>query len=461
MYFNNNNSFLPLAEKKAPPVRLLKEQFPIFLIISFLLLPGCSADQDDSSEEAGAAPAPAVEAVRAVRGSLPLTERLTGVVKAKNQVAIYPEISAPITEVLIRDGEYVEKDQPLVRLRDNQLRKQLKQTRASYQIAVAQARQAEARLKEIRAELTRTRSLAKKGLTSPAELEAVETRAISAEADLELAKARIEEAEANVEEREEALSQTVIRAPVSGFIGTRDAEVGMLVNGNTRLFTLGQLQEIEVEIVLTDRMLKYIEAGQRVEIFPGSEVSDPIEGKVSRISPFLNQVTHSTEAEIDLPNPGRKLNPGMFVTVDIFYGESENATLVPLSALYENPSTGITGVYVAQDSIRQEAASDTTDISNITLTEPVSFKFTRVRVMARGRMDAGLEGIDPGAWVISLGQDLIDGESGMARVNAVGREWVYRLQSLQRQDLLEEIMRQHREAARDFTPGKSESSQAR
>jgi len=254
------------------------------LILLGTLLAGCASENQEASR--AESPVPVVEAVKSSYGALPLTERLTGVVRAKNQVAIHPEISAPITEVYVRDGEYVEKGQPLIRLRDNRLRNQLQQTRAAHQIAVAQQRQAEARLKEIRAELKRTRSLAEKDLASPAELEAVETRAVSADADLELARARIKQAEANVEEREEALSKTVIRAPVSGYVGSRDAEVGMLVSGNARLFTLGQLDEIEIEVILTDRMLNYIKTGQRVEVFPQDVSLDPITGSVSRMSPF-------------------------------------------------------------------------------------------------------------------------------------------------------------------------------
>ncbi|MFO7914294.1 MAG: efflux RND transporter periplasmic adaptor subunit [Candidatus Krumholzibacteriales bacterium] len=434
-------------------MKILRIIFIPWLSATLFISTGCSRQQESGSGNGAGATVPAVEAVRAVYGTLPLTERLTGVVKAKNQVAIYPEVSAPVMEVYVKDGEYVKQGQPLIRLKDTQFRKQLKQTRAAHQIAIAQARQAEARLKEIRAELVRTRSLAEKGLTSPAELEAVESSAVSAEADLELARARIQQAEANMEEREEALSRTIVRAPVAGYVGNRNAEVGMLVSGNTRLFNLGRLEEIEIEVVLTDRMLNYIEAGQRVEVFARNTVPDPIDGTLSRVSPFLNQVTHSTEAEIDLPNPGRQLKPGMFVTVDIHYGESEHATLVPLAALYENPASGVTGVYVATDSISYEAGSDSLNTGSASLTNPVEFEFTEVNVIARGDMEAGVDGIDPGAWVISLGQDLIGSNSGKARVRPVSRDWVYRLQRLQRQNLLREVMRNHQRSAADTASG--------
>jgi multidrug efflux pump subunit AcrA (membrane-fusion protein) len=54
---------------------------------------------------------PAVEAVRARSGRLPLEERLHGVVKAQNQVTIRAEIAAKVVEVLVRSGDPAQKGQ--------------------------------------------------------------------------------------------------------------------------------------------------------------------------------------------------------------------------------------------------------------------------------------------------------------------------------------------------------------
>jgi RND family efflux transporter MFP subunit len=372
-------------------------------------------------------------------------------VKAKNQIEIYPEISAPIISVNVENGDFVQSGQVLVRIRDNEFRERLKQARAAYQIAAAQVKQADARLKEAQTDLERSKSLAEKGLASPAELESIETRKISAEAEVELAIARLEQAQAIVDEREQNLSQTVIRAPVSGRIGNRNAEVGMLVDDNTRLFTMGQMDSLRIEVVLTDRMLSYIETGQRSDVFSEILPSGMISASLTRISPFLHPVTHSTDAEIDIANPDGRLKSGMFVTVDIHYGESEQATLVPLSALYENPLTGATGVYVTRDLLNREtvALANPNTGESVSLTDPVSFEFVPVQVIAKGRMRAGIEGVEPENWVVTLGQDLFGGESGSARVRPVQWDWVELLQNLQRQDLLQEIMNRQQASARD------------
>jgi HlyD family secretion protein len=396
---------------------------------------------------------PSVEAVQAHYGTLPLTERLTGLVTAKNQVGIYPEISAAIITVHVNNGDVVKKGQTLIRLRDREFQERLKQTKANYQIAVAQAKQAEARVKEVRAELKRAESLNEEGLTSSAELENIQTQAISAEANLDLAKARVEQAQATVEESEAELSETVIRAPVSGSVGNRNAEVGMLVNPGTRLFTLGQLENLKIEVVLTDRMLNYIEVGQRTEIFAEYLASGLVEAPLSRISPFLHPVAHTTVAEIDLKNPGGNLKPGMFVTVDVYYGESEQATLIPLSALYENPESGETGVYFIKDSLIHEPIGGTSSEKSITLTNPVSFEFVPVEVIARGRMSAGIRGVvEQDDWIVTLGQNLLGSESGNARVHTVNWGWIEELQNLQSQDLLKDVMKQQ-QVNQDRLPG--------
>lgn len=408
--------------------------------LALLPLLAASCGSGDNGGAQAERPVPGVEAVQARLGTLPLTQRLSGVVKAKNQVAIYPEISAVITEVLVRNGDTVKRGQPLVRLRDKEFRDRLKQATASRQIAVAQARQAEARLKEAQSDLKRVRDLARQEMVSTAELESAETSVALAEADMDLAAARVEQAEANVGEQEENLSQTVIRAPVAGSIGGRNAEVGMLVSGNTRLFTLGQLDSVYVQVVLTDNMLASIEEGQPTEIFSTHFPSGTLSAPLARISPFLHPVTHSTEAEIDVANRDGLLKPGMFVTVDIFYGESEEATLVPLSALYEQPATGVTGVYVTEASLDVDPAASLNGDKPITFTPPVPFTFVPVQVIATGRMNAGISGVKPGLWVVTLGQNLLGTETGEARVRPVKWEWVEKLQRLQREDLMQDVI---------------------
>jgi HlyD family secretion protein len=130
----------------------------------------------------------------------------------------------------------------------------------------------------------------------------------------------------------------------------------------------------------------------------------------------------------------------MFVTVDVFYGESEEATVVPLSALYEEPETGAVGVYVGTGDLAPELGGEIEAPPSMSLTHPVSFEFVPTEVIAQGRMEAAIRGVPPGAWVVTLGQNLLRGKTAQARVRPVTWQRVERLQRLQREDMMQDVI---------------------
>jgi HlyD family secretion protein len=416
----------------------------------FALTVACSASfTRQSSADAPEAEVniPVVEAVQARHGSLPLSERLTGTVISENQVVLYPEVSGRIVQVLVRNGDLVRKGDPLVVLEDRQYREQIEQARASLRVNQASVRQSEARLHELEAEYDRTKMLADEGLASRFEVETLEAQIASAQAAIDLAQAQVESAQSTIAEREDLLTRTVVRAPITGTVGQRNAEVGMQVDSGTQLFTIGNLNRVRVEVVLTDQVLDHVRVGHPARIHIGGEKSGAsgestaIEAKLSRISPFLDAGTRSTEAEIDVPNPDGRLRPGMFVAVDILHGASREATLVPTSALYTDPNSGVGGVYLVNvPSSSQEQLTQPQANSPPPLTPPVEAEFRPVDVVAEGRMELGVEGIEAGQWVVTVGQDLLSEGRGMARVRPSSWDRVLYLQNLQREDLLYKVL---------------------
>ena len=173
------------------------------LAAGLVLVAGCGSGP---GEESGPGKLiPAVEAVQARYGSLPLIQRVSGVVEARGQVEIHPEITAVVTEVLVADGDSVVRGQALVRLRATEFEKRLSQAKANLRIAEAQLKRAEAQAREARAEYERLQSLAAESLASEAELDAGLARAETADAEVELAAARVDQARAVAEEEEENL----------------------------------------------------------------------------------------------------------------------------------------------------------------------------------------------------------------------------------------------------------------
>ncbi len=414
----------------------------VLLLVAVTLTSCYGSPENSGNNRSQDSTTPAVEAVQARYGSLPLSERLSGTVIAQNQVSLYPEISGKITEVHVQNGDAVQKGDPIVSLGDKQYQEQVQQAEANLRINRARLKQAKARYQELEAQYKRTKKLSDQELSSDLEIETLQAQMSSAEADVELAEAQVSQSESNLQEQKEILAKTVIRAPISGTVGQRNAEVGMQVNSSTRLFTIGDLDNLRVEVVLTESMLNEVKVGQTARIYTGTGNNQQVmEAKLSRISPFLNNVTRSTEGEIDVSNDKNRLRPGMFVPVDILYGESQQATLIPTSAIYTNPSTGKEGVFVASALGSEIEPAEQVDPDNPPpLTEATDIQFKPINVLAEGRMELGVEGIDPGSWIVTVGQDLLSGGRGKARVRTSSWNRIMALQGLQRQDLLKNVL---------------------
>ncbi len=422
-----------------------------------LLLAGCGSSSSDQGGPSGRNAesensTPSVEAVQARDGTLPLQERMSGTVQARNQIAIYPELSEPVVSVEAQTGDYVEAGEPLVRLRRVTYEQQVRQAKASVRTARAEAQSAKANLKELQSQLKRTQRLADQDFESQQQLESLRAQVEQAEAAYEQAQAQVEQAEATLDEQQTMLDRTVVRAPISGYVGQRNVEVGQRVGPDTRIYTMGVLDVVKVIVQVTDRMFGRIEQGQTARInVPQRDTV--LTASVTRISPFLNDESYSAEAEIEVPNEGGVLSPGMFVEVDVAYGESERATIVPLSALYEDPTSNTRGVFVAP-TLGTEIPVETPDSFDEDdpppLTPPTPTTFREVEILAEGEQTAGIRGVEPGDWVITVGQNLLDNDTGErvdARVRPLPWSRLLALQRLQDTDLLNRVMKRQQRLA--------------
>ena len=384
---------------------------------------------------------PAVEVLPARTGRLPLSERLTGTVRATGEVAIYPQATGSIAEVLVQNGSRVAKGDVLVRIRSVGTGAQVDQARSGLNVARAAEREAAAVLEQVQSQYERYASLGEGGLVPADTVATLRTQVQAARAALARAKAEVGQARGLMGERADVQAQTTVRAPIAGRVGQRNAEVGMRVDPQTALFTIGRLETVRVEVPVSQDLLPALARGQRVDILvPGHDT--PIAAKVSRISPFLDNASYTAEVEIDVPNASGALLPGMFVSVDVFHGQTSDATLVPVSALFTHPGTGELGVYVTPASRQADAVA--TDATAGVQSAPIAVEFRPVDVLGEGQGVAGVAGVREGEWVVVVGQHLLAeqaaSESPRARPRAIAWNRVMELQRLQRDDLLESFM---------------------
>ncbi|MEJ2503993.1 MAG: efflux RND transporter periplasmic adaptor subunit [Gemmatimonadota bacterium] len=218
-----------------------------------------------------------------------------------------------------------------------------------------------------------------------------------------------------------------------------------------RRFALGRLDRMRVEVPIAQDLIGRILNGQRAEISTDADPGNPMVAEVSRISPFLAEGSFSAEAEIDVENPAGRLIPGMFVTVDVLYGQSDSTTIVPVSALYDDVETGRTGVYVAAEPDSLTPLTVSADGTGALSDLAVETRFVPVEVLARGRQTVGITGVRPGAWVVVVGHGLLaeeTEEAPKARIRPSSWDRIIALQERQGPELLQEMMEEHRQGVR-------------
>ncbi len=123
-----------------------------------------------------------------------------------------------------------------------------------------------------------------------------------------------------------------IFTPLSGVIIEKMVQQGQYVNTGEILFNIADLSTVWVEVEVYENEFPNIHVGQSVEIKSQSFPGKPFTGRVAFIYPFLDPKTRTVKARVEMPNPGMKLKPDMFV----------NATIkVPLGSTIVVPVTAV------------------------------------------------------------------------------------------------------------------------
>lgn len=272
--------------------------------------------------------------------NLPRVLTASGSVSPWEEVPVGAETGGLVaTAVYVDEGAYVRQGQPLVQLNDSVLRAQVRQQEA--QVATARAN-----LARDEAALARAQELKERGYLSQASLD-------TATANQRAAAAALQSAEAALSEQRTRLSQTVIRAPVSGRIISRNVTRGQIVQAGTELFRMVRDGRLELDAQVPEADLPLVRAGQTATLV--SEEAGSVVGTVRIVTPEVDPQTRLGLARIALP-ANAALRPGMFARAEINVG-AQPAFVVPSSSIVYRE--GKAGVYVigANDAVAFRAVT--------------------------------------------------------------------------------------------------------
>ncbi len=260
-------------------------------------------------------------------------------------VQAVPKVNGRLAAVHVQLGDRVRQGQAIAKIEDREIQEQVRQAEASHEVARATIRQREADLKLAQTNLERNRSLLERQLLPRQTYDDTDARYQAAVAQLDLARAQFEQSKSRLEELRINLGNTVIASPVEGFIGKRFLDPGASVSPNQPVASVVDIRVVRMVANLVEKDFRRIAAGTpaqvEVDAFPGEKFA----GKVSRVAPVFDPSTRTAEMEIEVPNPGYRLKPGMYARVELTVDTRPNALTVPSNAVVD--FDGKRGVFVA------------------------------------------------------------------------------------------------------------------
>jgi membrane fusion protein (multidrug efflux system) len=216
-------------------------------------------------------------------------------------------------------------------------------------------------------------------------VQAISQAALDADAsDLKNKKAQVAEQAALVDKK-------TIRAPFAGRLGISTFNPGQYVNPGDKIVTLQSLDAIYADFYLPQQELSRISLGQAVvattDTYPGRTFT----GRITTIDPKVDAATRNVQVEATVSNPGHKLLPGMYASVEVKAGAVQRFLTLPQTAVTFNPY-GET-VFVVETGKGPEGKTVLTVRQTFVTTGPT-----------RGDQIAILRGIQEGEVVVTSGQ---------------------------------------------------------
>jgi membrane fusion protein (multidrug efflux system) len=156
-------------------------------------------------------------------------------------------------------------------------------------------------------------------------------------AEFDRATAEDRQAIARVAEIRAAIERKTIRAPFSGVLGIRQVNLGQYLSGGEALVTLQSLNPIYVNFGVPQQSAGQIHVGRSVRITADDVAGIELSGRVTAIDPSVDEATRNVQVQATLANPDLRLRPGMFVRTEVVMAASSAVVSVPASAISYAP----------------------------------------------------------------------------------------------------------------------------
>jgi RND family efflux transporter MFP subunit len=280
---------------------------------------------------APAADTPALQTAPVQYREVEQTYAAEGVVEAVKQSTVAAQISGRVVAVNFDIGDSVKKGQVIVRIDPTEVNQ-------AYAASQAQVAQAEAALRNAKAQFDRTQRLVEQKFMSAAAMD-------KAQADYQAAKAQLAVAQAGGGQAAATRGYATVIAPYSGVVSARHVELGEMAVPGKPLMTGFDPRELRVTASMPQYQLDAVRrlASAGVE-FPA--LNKRIRAAKLTILPAADAQTHTTQVRLELPAGIEGLYPGMFARAYFAVGRVKKL-LIPASAVALRSE--VAGAYVVAE----------------------------------------------------------------------------------------------------------------
>jgi len=256
-------------------------------------------------------------------GSAMAVLQATGYVTARREATVSAQITGTLTKVMIEEGERVETGQILALLEDTAQRAALAQAEAQRRASQAQLVQFNSQLAQSRRDLKRAEDLVGRKLVSEQAVETARTQVDMQAAQVESQKKQVELADAGVQGAQVQLDYCTIRAPFTGVIIAKAAQVGEIVSpfsaggGFTRtgIGTIVDMDSLEIEVDVNESYINRVVAGQKIDAVLDAYPDWKIPGHVIAIIPTADRSKATVKVRVAMEQKDPRIVPDMGVRV--------------------------------------------------------------------------------------------------------------------------------------------------
>jgi len=311
-----------------------------------------------------AQPPQTITAAKAANSAWQPNVAAVGSLRAVKGTDLSLEVSGVVDSISFDSGDDVEQGAVLLKLRSDD------------DTAKLESLQATAALNEITYERDQKQF----------KIQAVSQATIDADA------ANVKNANAQVAQQQAILDKKTLRAPFAGHLGIRAVDLGQYLSAGTAIVTLQALDPIFVDFFLPQQSIAQVQLGQSVALKIDAFKEQTFAGEISAINPKVDASSRNVQVRATFKNADHKLIPGMYATIDIASGASQNYITLPQTAITFSPY-GDT-VYIVDEKGKDAAGKPQ-------LIARQSFVTTGA---TRGDQIAVLKGVNEGDSIVTSGQ---------------------------------------------------------